>query len=454
MKGLYEYYKNPVSEARTKETGIADDGRVVVDGTVKKMDDKQLDKLSGKSEDNNGSKGAWAIEAPTDDSPMKGLSKADITRNEKSLIRAMKDTKYNGFFIQGHAGWGKTSIVEKVANHFKRSVITVYLDKAEATDLDGIPVPVKENGRTVMNVIPPAWAQYMIDHPEEKFLLFFDEFNQAQPDVMNAIMPIVQKKAICGQILNNFIVGAAGNFDEENSGVNPIDNKALQQRLQKIAWYDGDDESWRESFQYLHKAWDDKLGKDVVDLFDNPDVYNMFASPRLMDQKLLQTLYDWKQEQPEDPDDIEYMDQTDVLSLLEQEIKLKEGMEDAMDKRAIRNIINTLADNLYNKVLVKNGKKEEKKMTSRRSKGTMTAEDKKNLIGMLKSGKVKIDGEYYPVTREDIMNSIGTFWGDKYNAEIVNQAIEDQLQKEPDFIMFNTNKDLDNWEKKNGRDFC
>ena len=84
----------------------------------------------------------------------------------------------------------------------------------------------------------------------------------------------------------------------------------------------------------------------------------------------------------------------------------------------------------------------------------MTAEDKKNLIGMLKSGKVKIDGEYYPVTREDIMNSIGTFWGDKYNAEIVNQAIEDQLQKEPDFIMFNTNKDLDNWEKKNGRDFC
>ena len=40
--------------------------------------------------------------------------------------------------------------------------------------------------------------------------------NQAQPCVMNALMPIVLKNVICNVQFDNFMVGAAGNFEDEN----------------------------------------------------------------------------------------------------------------------------------------------------------------------------------------------------------------------------------------------
>ena len=112
------------------------------------------------------------------------------------------------FFIQGEAGWGKTSIITGLAKSLGKTVITVYLDKAEATDLGGIPVPAKsKRGADYVKHLLPEWAKLIYDNPKTNFLLFFDEMNQAAPDVMNALMPIVLKTEICGIKFKQSFVG-------------------------------------------------------------------------------------------------------------------------------------------------------------------------------------------------------------------------------------------------------
>ena len=197
---------------------------------------------------------AWAIEPPYDDGAVEDIPDEDY--NDNLLDLQAKFDADEPFFIQGRAGWGKTSIIEDMAKRAGRHVITVYLDKAQATDLGGIPVPVEENGVAKIVNAMPDWAAYMLAHKNDKFLLFFDEMNQAQPDVMNALMPIVLKNVICNIQFDNFMVGAAGNFEEENeNGISELSGPLKSRFKPIIIWNSGTEDDWRSTFKYLHKKW-------------------------------------------------------------------------------------------------------------------------------------------------------------------------------------------------------
>ena len=97
------------------------------------------ERIVGKDVKKNGTGGKFAIDEPTDNDAIEPLSKDQLNKNMKRLL--MKFKADEPFFIMGEAGWGKTSIIKSMAKRFGRTVITVYLDKCEATDLGGIPVP-------------------------------------------------------------------------------------------------------------------------------------------------------------------------------------------------------------------------------------------------------------------------------------------------------------------------
>ncbi len=123
-------FNNFVLEYRTKKA-------------VEKIEDEQdltFSDVKGKEADDV-SGGVWAVEEPTDDEVAKGVDRDTLNKNKKRILMHLKSNK--PFFVQGEAGWGKTSIITKLAHECGRSVITVYLDKAEATDLGGIPVPAE-----------------------------------------------------------------------------------------------------------------------------------------------------------------------------------------------------------------------------------------------------------------------------------------------------------------------
>lgn len=277
--------------------------------------DANPERTVGKDAETNGSGGKWGIEEPYDNEAVTPLSKEEKTKNVKELIFRMKTKR--PFFILGEAGWGKTSIITDIAKRFGRHVITVYLDKCEATDLGGIPVPREDSrGNVYQDTAMPGWASYMLDHPDQKFLLFFDEMNQAAPDVQNALMPIVLKNDVCGKHFDNFIVGAAGNYAHENDAVSDLSGPLKSRFKPIIIWSTGGAEDWKSAFGFLHKKWDAKLGPEIIQKFEAKA--DLFPNPREIDDAILKPLYESLQGEGEYADfDVEDFDSEFFLGWLE-----------------------------------------------------------------------------------------------------------------------------------------
>ena len=299
------------------------------------------ERIVGKDAKRNGTGGKFAIDEPTDNDAYEPLSKDQLNKNMKRLL--MKFKADEPFFIMGEAGWGKTSIIKSMAKRFGRTVITVYLDKCEATDLGGIPVPREDKrGNAYVDSAMPAWAQYMLEHDDQEFLLFFDEMNQADGAVMNALMPIVLETEVCGVKFDNFIVGAAGNFDHENDAVNELSGPLKSRFKPIIVWETGGDAEWKQAFDFMHKEWDSKLGEDgpayINLLQENRD---LFQNPREVEHKILK----WCSKMI-DTDDKDLFDVEDYLDRLEGLTKedLNRSQEDKLKKlaEATYNLVNGL----------------------------------------------------------------------------------------------------------------
>lgn len=259
--------------------------KTILTEASKKEDDlttKEVEKNVGKDAEKNGSNGTFDVDCYKDDDTMDDVNWDLISNNELLLIDKFDSNE--PFMILGEAGWGKTSLIKKYAKKHKRHVITVYLDKCDVADLAGKSVPVedkKTGGKEL--VLLPVWAQYMLEHKNEQFLLFFDEMNQAEPAVMNALMPIILETVIAGRKFNNFMVGCAGNYEFENeNGVNEL-SVPLRQRLEPIINFSKD---WVSAFRHLREVYQDKLPKEFMDKIEGLASV-LFESPRVIDHKIL-----------------------------------------------------------------------------------------------------------------------------------------------------------------------
>ena len=346
----------------------------------KRGDDITLKDVEGKKpqvDDNSKNKIKWAVNEPVDDEASDGidLKSEDNTDSVEDLIDKFETEE--DFFIVGRAGWGKTSIIKKLAKKFGYKVITVYLDKAEATDLGGIPIPTKGKTGAVQEKAMPAWAKVMEDEPDQNFLLFFDEMNQAAPDVMNALMPIVLEHEICERKFDNFFVGAAGNFEDENGAVNELSGP-LKSRFKPIITWDTGGTAWKQAFNYLHKKWDEVLTKGLVDEFEK--CADCFENPRELEMKVFQFIHRIKVSGDKDRNSAKkYMRRLENLA--------KEDLSRTQEKQ-----LEGLADAMFN--FVADTKKKEK--SSRRDKDSqMVPESIKKMI------KSSMEDGYFTMDIED-----------------------------------------------------
>lgn len=306
MKKIAEFFNSEIESLKKEREQQISEGRPAGSKNKPKGDNVNPEEIKGESAEDNGTEGAWGIEEPTEDDLLHGVDKETLNKNKKRILMRLKSKK--PFFVQGEAGWGKTSLITKLAHQCGRTVITVYLDKCEATDLSGIPVPAKsKRGADYVKNLMPGWAKIMYDNPNTQYLLFFDEMNQAAPDVMNALMPIVLKNVVCGVTFKNFIVGAAGNFEEENEGgVNELSKPLLSRFGGVITWQSGD---WDNAFGYMHKKWDGKVGKELIDkLKENAD---LFRNPRDVENHIIEKLHNLKED-----GDVDLWDASDYLDEL------------------------------------------------------------------------------------------------------------------------------------------
>lgn len=87
----------------------------------------------------------------------------------------------------GDPGYGKTAQVQEAGWELGYDVITIIGSTREETDIAGIPALV--NGRST--TITPDWGLALQEKPG---LLLLDEFNRARPEVLNAMLTLVQSR--------------------------------------------------------------------------------------------------------------------------------------------------------------------------------------------------------------------------------------------------------------------
>lgn len=403
MRDMTSFAKQQIDEA--SKTVEPSDEKVVVNGKVVDKDKTMKDA----EKPNAAKKMKWAVDEPTDDDAARYADKEEWDTNMKMLRARLRAGK--PFFCLGHAGWGKTAVIKSVAKKFGYTIITVYLDKAVPEDLDGIPVPMEGSGGSVYQERAlPGWAAYMLENPDKKFLLFFDEMNQADPRVMNALMPIVQENTIGGVDFKVngkpiFIVGAAGNYKDENAAVSKMSEPLMERFAPVIQWEDNTPEAWSNNFNnYMHKRWDSKVGKKLVDEFEKN--CTLFRSPRVVDQKLLEFIWEIKQL---GEDEWDYYDPSFYLKYMHGEGILVDNLSQSEKKD-----VEKLAE--YIDTWMREGNTEAKQ--NNRSRDLMDAPDtlkKEILFGMEK----------------------GFLYGDNYDKDKIKWAFARQLL--PDLF------DMDNW---------
>jgi hypothetical protein len=460
--------KNPIPELEVEKVKVPGVGQVDYVNTDQLSDDdkktitgkaKNAAAKAGKDEKHNNSKGRFEIKPKyTDDDAITPLKKEDYNNNLKRL--KMKFDADEPFFIQGEAGWGKTSVIIDMARRHGRSVITVYLDKAVATDLGGIPVPIegKDGTAKLVNAMP-EWAAYMLEHEDEEFLLFFDEMNQAMPDVMNALMPIVLENIICNIKFKNFIVGAAGNFKEENeSGVSDLSGPLKSRFKPLIIWESGDEASWNQAFNFLRSKWGDKIPVKLIDMLNG--AAQAFDNPREVEHKVLKWAYNIGVKMKDGKTDKDVYDVTWIEDQFDRVVK-EEITRELKDK------INELSEEIYKWMIDIDGygKEAPKTNRSRTRNQDLIPEEMKNKIttaikrGYIMSPQVDADGKplknpdkrKYGISKENI-HSI--FCTDEYHEgsddapDVINKEMLDRFinQLEADNVKFKFETD-DEWKK-------
>lgn len=364
------------------------------------------DNQAGLDKEDNDSDGLWEVEAPTDDDLMEDLDMENASQNKKDLVLKMKTKR--PFFIQGRAGWGKTTLITKIAKKFGRHVITVYLDKAEAVDLGGIPVPVKneKTGNVYVQNAMPGWAAVIAKHPERKYLLFFDELNHCASDVMKVLMPIVLKGTLCGKSYPNFIVGAAGNTKDE--GEFEELPPALVSRMKPIIQWESNTEStWNEAFKDIHKHWDSKVGEDLVNMVHQ--CCFLFENPREVEGNILQYCYELVQE-----GDNEWMTVDDVKRQLDGLLaEEREGVQH-YEKQKARELEGKLASYVFSYIqsggkmasVMPQGRMSKRADNSSKQNGTIDAELLEDIKDFLVQGYVRDNGKKYGVALENIQRLV------------------------------------------------
>ena len=390
--------------------------------------------VEGKPAEKNGSGGLYGIDEPVSDKAVVSIPPEQLNKNMKKLL--MKFRTKEDFFIIGRAGWGKTSIIRNLADRFGMKVETVYLDKAVASDLGGIPVPGKtKKGHGKQEMLMPDWAAKMNENPDIDYLLFFDEMNQAQPDVMNALMPIVLEHEVCRIPFENFFVGAAGNFEDENDAVSELSGP-LRSRFKPLITWQTD---WTAAFSHLHGKWDDVLGKEFVSKFEENE--ELFDNPREVEHKIFKFTSKLKKSGAYSEFDVE-----DYLDRLKDLVKsnLSRSEESAIKK---------LAEYMYDYMNDKLAAKAEKSSRSTRSKGMdMVSEVTKNAIrkamrqGYLEQKEGKDQHVVrYGISRENISAAIDP---EECNAEMLSRIIR---KFEADGIKFKFEKNSE-WKKLGYKD--
>ena len=153
----------------------------------------------------------------------------------------------------GNTGVGKTDMVKQLAEMYKKNLVVINTSVMNADDLAGYPYLDKKSNKMKWGI--PDWF------PTEKdSMIFLDEFNRADKQVINALMPLL----LSGELHHGaklpedtWIVVAMNPDSEDYDMVNSFDDLAISSRLVKLV-VNNDGLAWSDWAERTLNNWENR----------------------------------------------------------------------------------------------------------------------------------------------------------------------------------------------------
>jgi len=237
----------------------------------------------------------------SDDPNMVENDPIELMDSIRSVIEENIDRVENGderadnsstLFIWGAPGIGKTSIVKQIAKEMDMAVEVLLLSTKTPEDFKGVPAIRNLKGSAEVNdertvFIPPKFLPWDNCPNGKGGILFFDEMNQANKDVLGASMSFCLDGTIEEYSLPEYwIIIAAGNREQDvGDGGNIIEfSNPLSNRFDHINYY-----QTKDSF-ISHAITKKDMNPDVIQFLEfKPDALflmeeeqksSLFPTPR------------------------------------------------------------------------------------------------------------------------------------------------------------------------------
>lgn len=133
-------------------------------------------------------------------------------------------------FLWGSQGVGKTSAIKQMAQEMGVGLRVIYAGtQADPGDLIGLLHKDEENG--TVSHLPPSWFPKE-GECEKKGIIFLDELNRANPEVIQALFSFVQKGVLHTHVLpEGWYVMGAGNYNSDRFTVTDTSDAAWLSRF-------------------------------------------------------------------------------------------------------------------------------------------------------------------------------------------------------------------------------
>lgn len=136
--------------------------------------------------------------------------------------------------LWGRHGIGKSASIAQLAKKLGMNLLTVILSQKEAVDIAGVLYTFEDKalGMSVTAAHPPDWFAKALK--KGNTILFFDEFNMARREVMNAAFELILDRRLNNlKLPDSVFIVCAGNPDDERYDVTPM-SESLRDRLMHL----------------------------------------------------------------------------------------------------------------------------------------------------------------------------------------------------------------------------
>lgn len=200
-------------------------------------------------------------------------------------VEAASKSPNLNIMLLGDTGVGKTQSIQKYAKENGRFLKKLILSQLDASEALGIPVPFdkehKGNNVKMITSAIPEWVYEMIEHKDEKPILFLDEFLTADPSVMNSFLTFLSDKEVGNFDLSFVQIVAATNID--GYVFQPAPNI-----LSRFSMFYVENLTYKEYL--MNKYGKDKLSKFQLNYKDGVDKSGILFESRSLKPRCLEQL--------------------------------------------------------------------------------------------------------------------------------------------------------------------